>query len=103
MAQPIQFDDQTPAPRGPLLIAIAATVAAAGVGITDAVLASFDLPAPLDNAVGAAMIGPWVLYFQARSHHLLTRRMGAVEWADGFVHGVARRTPPNERVRWMDD
>ena len=95
--------DHDPTPRGPLLVAIVATALAACVGVIDAAHPHFNLPAPLDNAVGAALIGPWVLYFQARSHHLLQRRMGAVEWADGFVHGVARRTPPNERVRWMDD
>lgn len=103
MANPTHPDNPKQTPALPRHLAATVTVSTlAGLTVLAAALEAIVLPPPLAHAAVAAAFAPWVLYLQARSHRLMQQRMDAVAWADGFVHGVSRRTPPREKVRWLE-
>ena len=98
--EPASAERDEPALPHHLAATVAISILAGLIAVGDAL--HLALPCPLGHAAVMAVFAPWVFYRQTRGYRLLLQRMEAVAWADGFVHGVSRRTPPDERVRWME-
>lgn len=111
MAYPIHSEQTetpgAPAPRHLIAAAVLTAVTLTAVGI-DLALSDVELPPTVVGLVRAACVACWVVWYVAvrfnRVDRSLSReRSEAADWADGYVHGVARRTPPAERVRYFGD
>jgi hypothetical protein len=99
--------EQPQPPTTHLAVAVAVTAVAGTALLLDLTFAGFQVPLPVTNASLAASLGAWIFWHLTRligrSQYRMENRLELASWAEGYVSGVARRTPPSDRVRYMEE